>query len=73
MCSISVCGDTEEMFCFALEHTGHTQTTRGHVSSNEDGSFATTELCNTRQRTDDSGLNIIFAGDNIDENGTIMI
>lgn len=51
MCTISVCGYTEEMICFALEHTGRTQTTRGHVSSDEDGSFAATELCNTRERT----------------------
>lgn len=45
-----MCSYTEEYFFYALESTGHTQTTRGHVSSDEDGSFAATKLCNTGQR-----------------------
>lgn len=30
-------------------HTGHTQTPRSHVSSDEDGSLAATELCSQEE------------------------
>ncbi len=44
-----MCGYSE-MICSALEHMEHTQTTRGYISGNEDGSFAATKLCNKRKR-----------------------
>lgn len=71
MCTVSVCGYTEESVCVALGHTGRTQTTRGHVGSDEDGSFATTELCNKEKMI--GSLNIILKEKNRAEKGTILI